>query len=138
MQEHWLDGDGTCARGSTGGAGEEAFGSKGVDVVIDAAGFQPTREAAVKLLNAGGTLMNIGLGIDETLLPINYTIRHEIEILGSFCYSRQDFQDAVDLLIAGKVTEIGWTEIRPLSEGFQAFAQLVAGEVTSGKIVLKP
>ncbi len=116
----------------------ETFGSKGVDVVIDAAGFQPTREAAVKLLNASETLMNIGLGIDETLLPINYTIRQEIEILGSFCYSRQDFQDAVDLLIAGKITETGWTEIRPLAEGFQAFAHLVAGEVTSGKIVLKP
>ncbi|MCD9022462.1 zinc-dependent alcohol dehydrogenase [Cohnella silvisoli] len=117
---------------------KQVFGPKGIDVVIDAAGFQPTREAAIKLLNPGGTLMNIGLGIDETVLPINHTIRSEIEILGSFCYSRQDFQDAVDLLIAGKITEQGWTEIRPLSEGFQAFAQLVAGKVTNGKILLQP
>ncbi|BBH24597.1 galactitol-1-phosphate 5-dehydrogenase [Paenibacillus baekrokdamisoli] len=117
---------------------EQVFGSKGIDVVIDAAGFQPTREAAIKLLNPGGTFMNIGLGIDETVLPINHVIRNEIEILGSFCYTRQDFQDAVDLLIAGKITETGWTEIRPLSEGFQAFAQLVDGKVTSGKILLKP
>ncbi|MDI4644027.1 zinc-dependent alcohol dehydrogenase [Cohnella hashimotonis] len=115
-----------------------AFGSKGVDVVIDAAGFQPSREAAIRLLNPGGNLMNIGLGIDETILPINYAIRHEIEILGSFCYSRQDFQDAVDLLAAGKITEAGWTETRSLSEGFQAFKQLVAGQVTSGKILLIP
>lgn len=117
---------------------KQVFGAKGIDVVIDAAGFQPTRAAAVKLLNPGGTFMNIGLGIDETVLPINYAIRNEIEILGSFCYTRQDFQDAVDLLITGKVTEAGWTEIRPLAEGFQAFQQLVAGQVTSGKILLQP
>ncbi|MFC3800802.1 zinc-binding dehydrogenase [Cohnella sp. GCM10012308] len=116
----------------------ETFGSKGTDVVIDAAGFQPTRETAVKLLNPGGTLMNIGLGIDITELPINYTIRSEIEILGSFCYTRRDFLDAVDLLIAGKITGSGWTEKRPLSEGHRAFADLVAGKVTCGKILLQP
>lgn len=117
---------------------KSVFGSAGVDVVIDAAGFQPTREAAVRLLNPGGTLMNIGLGIDGTELPINYAIRSEIEILGSFCYTRQDFRDAVQLLIAGKITEKGWTEVRPLAEGGQAFADLVAGKVTNGKIILIP
>ncbi|WP_409344110.1 zinc-binding dehydrogenase [Paenibacillus sp. MBLB4367] len=114
------------------------FGAKGVDVVIDAAGFQPTRETAVNLLNPGGTLMNIGLGIDGTNLPINHTIRSEIEILGSFCYTRQDFQDAVDLLVGGRITEQGWTEIRPLSEGGNAFADLVGGRVHVGKIFLQP
>lgn len=113
------------------------FGAKGVDVVIDAAGFQPTRESAMKLLNPGGTLMNIGLGIDSTSLPINHQIRQEIEIIASFCYTVQDFKDAVELLIAGKVTEAGWTEVRPLSEGGNAFADLVGGKVTSGKILLK-
>lgn len=116
----------------------EANADKGVDVVIDCAGFQPTREAAVRLLNPGGTLMNIGLGIDGTSLPVNHIIRSEIELLASFCYTRQDFKDAVDLLVGGKVTEQGWTEIRPLSEGASAFADLVAGRVTNGKIFLDP
>jgi len=117
---------------------QAAFGGRGTDVVIDAAGFQPTREAAVRLLNPGGTLMNIGLGIDDTVLPINYTIRSEIELLGSFCYTRQDFKDAVRLLVSGKITEDGWTEERPLAEGASAFADLVAGKVTKGKIILRP
>ncbi|MDF2722210.1 MAG: adh 4 [Paenibacillus sp.] len=117
---------------------KDVFGPAGVDVVIDAAGFQPTRETAVKLVNPGGTLMNIGLGIDGTMLPINYAIRSEIAILGSFCYTRQDFRDAVRLLVDGKITETGWTEVRHLSEGGQAFADLVAGKVTNGKIMLQP
>lgn len=112
------------------------FGDKGVDVVIDAAGFQPTREAAMALLNPGGTFMNIGLGIDHTMLPINQLIRSEIQLLGSFCYTAQDFADAVDLLIGERITEEGWTEVRPLSAGAEAFAELAAGRVSRGKIFL--
>ncbi|WP_127587335.1 zinc-dependent alcohol dehydrogenase [Paenibacillus koleovorans] len=116
----------------------EENSDKGIDIVIDCAGFQPTRESAIRLLNPGGVLMNIGLGVDRTFLPINVAIRKEIEIVSSFCYTQQDFKDAVDLLISGKVTEQGWTEVRPLSEGAAAFADLVAGRVTNGKIFLDP
>jgi len=114
------------------------FGSKGVDVVIDAAGFQPTRESGMELLNPGGTFMNIGLGIDETKLFINRLIRSEIEILGSFCYTRQDFYDAVQLLEQGAITEEGWTEVRGMTEANMAFQDLVSGKVINGKIFLDP
>lgn len=111
-------------------------GEKGVDVVIDAAGFQPTRTAAMSIVNPGGTIMNIGLGIDDTVVPINVQIRGEIEILGSFCYNPQDFRDAVDLLVNGSITEEGWTEVRALSAGDGAFQDLINGRVKSGKIFL--
>ncbi|TMV46410.1 galactitol-1-phosphate 5-dehydrogenase [Paenibacillus mesophilus] len=114
------------------------FGEGGLDAVIDAAGFQPTREAAIRLVRPGGTFMNIGLGIDDTVLPINHLIRSEIDILGSFCYSQQDFHDAVRLLSEGRITEEGWTEVRPLEAGGEAFAELVAGRVHVGKIFLQP
>lgn len=112
-------------------------GHKGIDVVVDAAGYQPTRTAAISVLNAGGTLMNIGLGIDKTELPINVAIRNEIDIIGSYCYLPKDFLDAVNWLTKGKVTEDGWTEVRSISEGNQAFQDLIAGKVKSGKILLK-
>ncbi|PYI50907.1 galactitol-1-phosphate 5-dehydrogenase [Paenibacillus flagellatus] len=116
----------------------DVFGAGGLDAVIDAAGFPPTREAAMRLVRPGGTVMNIGLGIDGTMLPINHLIRSEIEVLGSFCYSNQDFHDAVRLLTEGRITEEGWTEVRPLAAGGEAFADLVAGRVDVGKIVLQP
>ncbi|KIL40363.1 alcohol dehydrogenase [Gordoniibacillus kamchatkensis] len=112
-------------------------GEKGVDVVIDAAGFQSTRESALKIVNPGGTFMNIGLGVDDTSLRINHLIRNEIEILGSFCYTAQDFYESVQLLISGKIQEDGWTEIRSLRDGGAAFSDLVAGKVNSGKILLQ-
>ncbi len=117
---------------------KEIEGQRGVDVVIDAAGFQPTRELAVRLLNPGGTLMNIGLGIDATTLPVNVLIRSEIALLSSFCYDRQDFYEALQLLASGKVSYRGWTEVRDLSEGNRAFADLVSAKVVNGKIFLTP
>ncbi len=44
--------------------------------------------------------------------------------------------DAVNLLIHGKITEKGWTEVRPMAEGNRAFADLVSGKVHNGKIFL--
>jgi len=124
------------AAGDLPQAAARIAGEDGIDVVIDAAGFQPTRSAALEAVNPGGTVMNIGLGIDETNLKINHLIRSEIEVLGSFCYTRQDFHDAVNLLLDGRVTEEGWTEIRPLAEGHNAFRDLTAGRVKYGKIFL--
>ncbi len=116
----------------------EIAGPEGVDVVIDAAGFQPTRSCAMALLNNGGTFMNIGLGIDDTTLPINLLTRSEIRILGSFAYTPDDFRAAVQLLADGRVTEAGWTREAPLAYGTQAFPELVAGEIPEAKILLHP
>jgi threonine dehydrogenase-like Zn-dependent dehydrogenase len=117
---------------------KNAMGPSGIDVIIDAAGFQATRSAAVELVNPGGTIMNIGLGIDQTQYPINVCIRNEISILGSFSYTSQDFHDSIELLKSGKINESEWSEIRPLSEGNQAFQDLVSGRVQNAKIFLKP
>jgi threonine dehydrogenase-like Zn-dependent dehydrogenase len=113
-------------------------GSKGIDVIVDAVGMQATRDLAIKLINPGGVIMNIGLGIDQTGLPVNHLIRFEIEIKGSFCYSGQDFIDALQLLTDGKVSEKGWSVIRPLSEGPNSFAELTSGKSGVGKILLHP
>jgi threonine dehydrogenase-like Zn-dependent dehydrogenase len=117
---------------------KEAMGPSGIDVVIDAAGYQPTRLAATQLINSGGTIMNIGLGIDKTEIPINVCIRNEINLLGSFSYQNQDFTDAIELLKSGKIDQSGWSEIRSLKEGNQAFQDLVQGKVENAKIFLTP
>lgn len=113
-------------------------GERGVDVVIDAAGFQPTRTLAARLVNPGGVIMNIGLGIDDTIVPVNHYIRSEIDVKGSFCYTRADVYDALHLLSAGHVTGEGWTDIRPLSEGARSFQELTAGGCPVAKILLQP
>ncbi len=108
----------------------------GIDVVIDAAGFLPTRSQAMEIINSGGVILNVGLGINETPLPINDQIRSEITILGTFTYTKQDFKDAIKLLVEGKISHQGWSEKRPLEAGQQSFTDLVNGQVVNSKIFL--
>jgi threonine dehydrogenase-like Zn-dependent dehydrogenase len=116
---------------------KQAAGRNGIDVVIDAAGFQPTRTLSNEIVNIGGTIMNVGLGIDDTVLPVNQWIRSETEIKGSFCYLPQDFADSIKLLSEGRISEEVWTLHRPLDEGPLSFQQLVKGEIAHGKIILE-
>lgn len=115
---------------------KDAAGPSGIDVVIDAAGFQATRSAAIDIVNPGGTVMNIGLGIDHTTIPVNVCIRNEINLLHSFAYQRQDFADALEILQSGKIDESDWSEIRPIEDGPSIFRDLVQGRVAKAKIFL--
>lgn len=110
---------------------------KGIDIVVDAVGFETTRKQAEAIINPGGVIMNIGLGIDESYLPVNNFIRNEVTQLGSFCYTKDDFVEAVSLLKEGKITYEGWTEVRDMEEGNRAFLDLINGSVNNGKIFLK-
>ncbi len=116
---------------------KEITGQKGLDIIIDAAGFVPTRQQAIKIINPGGVIMNIGLGVDETPIPINQTIRSEITELGSFCYTKQDFHEALQLLINEQICEKIWSEVRPIENGHQSFVDLVSGNVVKSKIFLQ-
>lgn len=117
---------------------EAISGGRGIDVVIDAAGVQSTREAAVQLLNPGGVLMNIGLGQNETVLPLKAMIHHELDMKQSFCYTAKDFTDALQLLADKKISESGWTTMRSLDQGDNSFKELLSGQCGFGKIMLKP
>jgi threonine dehydrogenase-like Zn-dependent dehydrogenase len=115
---------------------KETTGSSGIDVIIDAVGLQSTRSAAIELINPGGTIMHIGLGTDETRIPINHCIRSEISMLGSYSYTPQDFYDALELIKSGKIDERGWSETRSLNDANKAFQELVKGNVQNSKIFL--
>ncbi|SFP61804.1 zinc-dependent alcohol dehydrogenase [Salibacterium halotolerans] len=116
---------------------QKTAGDKGIDIIIDAAGFMPTRTQASEIINSGGIIMNVGLGINETPLPINDFIRNEVTVLGSFCYSKKDFHDAVQLLIEGEIDPKNWSEVRELQDGQQAFTDLIEGKVKNSKIFLE-
>jgi 2-desacetyl-2-hydroxyethyl bacteriochlorophyllide A dehydrogenase len=116
----------------------ELFGEAGTDTIIDCVGVRQTREQALLRVNPGGKVILVGLGQDITELPLNHAVRQEISLIGSYTYSDQDFAQAVDLLVSGTITRDGWTELRALEQAPEAFAGLVDGTETAGKIILDP
>ena len=117
----------------------ESGGDPGdVDLVVDAAGFETTRALASRTVRPGGAILHIGLGSAAGGLDIRRMTLQEIAFIGTYTYSAADFRDTAAAIFAGRLGALDWTEIRPLSEGARAFADIRAGRAAAPKIVLTP
>ena len=94
-----------------------------------------TRAAASAMTRPGGVIVHVGLQDNEPGLDTRRLTLQEIDFLGAYCYRHQDFATALKLLTDGKVTGEGWTEIRPLDDGAQAFVDIDQGRAPP-KIIL--
>jgi len=116
-------------------ASAEAAGA-GYDLVLDAAGAAATRQAGVELARSGGVCVFLGLHEDLTPLPWHRVIRNQISVRGSFAYSRDDFQNALDWLVSGRIGIGELAEPLPLDLGPEKFAELSRGPSDEIKVFL--
>ena len=108
------------------------------DIVIDGVGYEATRATASAQVKAGGVIGHIGLGSDTGGLDVRRMTLQEITFIGTYTYTAQDFRDTATAMFDGRLGDLSWTEMRPLSMGAQAFADIRAGVVAAPKIVLLP
>ena len=62
----------------------------------------------------------------------------EIAFIGAYTYSAADFRETAEAIFSGRLGALDWTDIRPLSEGAGAFADMKSGRAAAPKIVLAP
>lgn len=113
-------------------------GSAQYDLVLDVVGLGLTRQAAVDAVRPGGVVMHIGLGEDEGIVNARKLTLSEITFIGTYAYTTVDMRKSLEYLQAGKLGGLSWIQTRPLSEGQEAFAALLAQEIPSPKIILVP
>ncbi|MGB1160295.1 MAG: alcohol dehydrogenase catalytic domain-containing protein [Alphaproteobacteria bacterium] len=114
----------------------EDSGSKAPDLVIDAVGFAPTRQIATTIIKPGGVIAHIGLGEATGGLDVRRMTLQEITFCGTYTYTAEDFRETAAAIFRGDFGDFKWVEQRSLSDGAQAFADLLDGRVDAGKIVL--
>ena len=105
------------------------------DLVIEAAGTKAAIEMAFTLIKPGGTMITLGLTGDEVSFPSLNVTRSELSILGSIIYTKQDFEEAFEIMKnpGFNISPI-LSEIVPLNHYEKAFANASTGNYT--KIVL--
>jgi len=108
------------------------------DLVIDAVGFGGTRANASATVKPGGVIVHVGLGDSSEGFDVRRATLQEITFIGTYTYTNEDFTQTVDGLANGLFGSLDWYETRPLSEGAQAFADILAGKVSAPKIILRP
>lgn len=103
--------------------------------VIDAVGKSITRHASTEKIRPGGVAMWLGLEDPGNDIDVRAFIRSEKSIRTSFCYTNDDFAEAVR--IAAQI-DASFVEVRPLADGAETFYQLMAGRTDLTKVALQP
>ena len=109
----------------------------GADLVIDAVGAEVTRKMAVEeLLRPGGRVVFIGLHDDDTTLGYHGVVRGQLDLQGSYAYTAEDYEQALEWLVEGRAGIRNLPPVLPLEEGPNAFAELVRGPSSRIKVFL--
>ena len=108
------------------------------EMVFDAVGLATTREMACRLVAAGGVIVHVGLGDNAGGIDARRLTLQEIDFVGAYTYTPDDFHATAAALFDGRLGTLDWFETRPLRDGAAAFADMLAGGVAAAKIILRP
>jgi threonine dehydrogenase-like Zn-dependent dehydrogenase len=108
-------------------------------VAFECSGRARAAEAALAQLDRAGTLVFVGTGAEPTRVNHNRMIVLELEALGTFNYSAEGFQPALDLLDSGTLPldQLIEADDVPLSGVMDAMHRLSRGEIPA-KVLVSP
>lgn len=102
----------------------------GADVVIDASGAEPSIQASIHLIKAGGTYVQGGMGKADITFPIMAFASKEAVAFGSFRYNSGDYKLAVELIASGKIDAKKLISGQvPFEQAEEAFKKVAEGQV---------
>jgi len=108
------------------------------NIVIDAVGFEKTRQKSIKSIKQGGLIVHIGLSQPAGEFDFRKATLQEIIFVGTYCYTNDDFKNTINLIEERKLGNLEWLDFRPLSDGNNAFKEIHDGTTASPKIILLP
>jgi (R,R)-butanediol dehydrogenase / meso-butanediol dehydrogenase / diacetyl reductase len=85
---------------------EEATGGNGVDLIFECAGVPSTARDMTDLVRSRGTIVNLGVFKEPVEIDMQAVNFKEIAIQGSRVYTRDDFQEAIELAATLPILEI--------------------------------
>jgi 2-desacetyl-2-hydroxyethyl bacteriochlorophyllide A dehydrogenase len=110
------------------------------DIVFDCVAIQHTMSQAVGMALNGGTVVVVGVPTGDVTVPLAMIQDHQVRIQGTAMYLPEDFQEAMDILLAGQVQAKNFiTAVYPMERVAEAFAASAGGEqikvvVTSAEV----
>ncbi len=108
------------------------------DLIFDTVGLEITRQQAILTISPGGTIIHVGLTDPAGTFNFKKLTIQEITIIGTYCYTNEDFKHAINLLKEKKLGSLKWIAYRELKNGAEAFKQIHDGSCIAPKIILIP
>jgi len=117
---------------------QQAFGEP-VTVVLDAVGVSATVKDALECSAMGARIVLVGMGSPSLELSAYLVSTEERTLIGSFCYSKDDFRDTAKWVEEAREVLGRLIEGRVDLEGApSAFSELARGQSEASKILVLP
>ena len=108
------------------------------DLVMDSVGLEVSRQQAIHVVSPGGSIVHIGLTQPSGTFNFRKLTIQEITLIGTYCYTNNDFKNTLNLLTNKKLGSLKWIEYRELKKGAEAFKEIHDGTCVAPKIILIP
>jgi L-iditol 2-dehydrogenase len=100
-------------------------GPDGADIILECVGYPAAMRAAVEASRKGGRIVVVGVHGEPVDLNVGLIQDWELDVYGSLMYTREDFEQALDLISRGRVeTQSFITHRFPLEEAARAYETL--------------
>jgi (R,R)-butanediol dehydrogenase/meso-butanediol dehydrogenase/diacetyl reductase len=114
----------------------ELTGGRGGDIVFEATGHPTVTADLMRLVRIRGQIVQVGIFKEPVPLDLRTLNFHEVELVGSRVYTKQDFAAAIELAASGKLDlEACISHVLPLSGGAEGF--VAAGSAESLKVLFE-
>lgn len=110
----------------------------GADFAIDAVGTAACRQNTISATASGGTVVCIGLEEENCQTDTRPVVTRELDIKGSYAYTRADFAHAIAMLEAKSVPWQSFLYEAALEQGEAVFEDLASGNSKIMKAVFLP
>lgn len=101
----------------------------GADIIFDAAGVQPAIDTAPQLTHPRSKIVIVAAYQKPVSFPMRDLYMKEVSLLTSRCYTKDDMQEAIDLVAAGVIDcDKVISKVVHLSQAQEAFELAVKGE----------
>ena len=117
---------------------DKQINENGFDIVLDTVGLEVSRQQAIHGIAPGGTIVHVGLTQPEGNFNFRKLTIQEITVVGTYCYTNEDFKKSINILTKKKLGSLDWIEYRELKDGADAFKEIHEGTCIAPKIILIP
>lgn len=124
-------------QGDVAEAVAEATGGRMATVVIEATGNHAVLPDLFRVAARGARVLLVGIFHHPATAHLDPVVRHELQVMGTFCYNWDDLEVSIELLRRGIVRTDGIvTHVLPLSEMAKALDLIKRREAI--KVILEP
>jgi 2-desacetyl-2-hydroxyethyl bacteriochlorophyllide A dehydrogenase len=90
-------------RESLADASRRVFGEEGFDIAFECVGIEATMEQAIAAIQKGGTIVVLGVFGERPRIDMAVMGDHELSLIGSLMYKREDYLQAVRWIDEGSI-----------------------------------